>query len=60
MESILKELEGAEKILHGVVSEARRQMKDGEPISKIKDQISEKVRNIRGKLAQVEEKNIGG
>ena len=60
MESILKELEGAEKILHGVVSEARRQMKDGEPISKIKDQISDKVRNIRGKLAQVEEKNIGG
>ena len=60
MESILKELEGAEKILHGVVSEARRQMKDGESISKIKDHISEKVRNIRGKLTQVEEKNIGG
>jgi len=60
MESILKELEGAEKILHGLVSEARRQMKEGESISKIKDQISEKVRNIRGKLTQVEEKNIGG
>ena len=56
MESILKELEGAEKILHGVISEARQQMKDGESISKIKDRISEKVRNIRGKLAQAEER----
>merc|ERR1719394_199550 len=56
MESILQELEGAEKIIHGVVSEARRQMKDGESISKIKGHISEKVKYIKGKLTQAEEK----
>ena len=57
MHSVAEELEAAEIILHGIVSEARRQTKDGESsISKTKERVFEAIKDARVKLGQAEQK----
>ena len=57
MHSVAEELEAAEIILHGIVSEARRQTKDGESsISKTKERVFEAIKDARVKLSQAEQK----